>query len=96
MALTRRQRQVLDVIHGFIEENGYSPSLEEIGARGRQLGSYLACLGAANGSHERIATETAAVDISFAPIEEGAFSAVLTASSDDPSGDAPPTMYSLL
>jgi len=32
MALTRRQRQVLDVIQGFIETNGYSPSLEEIGA----------------------------------------------------------------
>jgi repressor LexA len=33
MALTRRQRQVLDVIQSFIEANGYSPSLEEIGAR---------------------------------------------------------------
>ncbi len=32
MALTRRQRQVLDVIRDFIDENGYSPSLEEIGA----------------------------------------------------------------
>lgn len=32
MALTRRQRQVLDVIRGFIERNGYSPSLEEIGS----------------------------------------------------------------
>ena len=31
MALTRRQRQVLDVITEFIAENGYSPSLEEIG-----------------------------------------------------------------
>jgi repressor LexA len=31
MALTRRQRQVLDVIHEFIDEHGYSPSLEEIG-----------------------------------------------------------------
>ena len=31
MALTRRQREVLDVIQGFIETNGYSPSLEEIG-----------------------------------------------------------------
>lgn len=31
MALTRRQRQVLDVIRGFIERHGYSPSLEEIG-----------------------------------------------------------------
>jgi len=33
MALTRRQRQVLDVIRDFIDHNGYSPSLEEIGAR---------------------------------------------------------------
>jgi len=32
MALTRRQRQVLDVIQQFIERNGYSPSLEEIGS----------------------------------------------------------------
>ena len=31
MALTRRQREVLDVIREFIEANGYSPSLEEIG-----------------------------------------------------------------
>jgi repressor LexA len=31
MALTRRQKQVLDVIRDFIETNGYSPSLEEIG-----------------------------------------------------------------
>ena len=35
MALTRRQREVLDVIRTFIEKNGYSPSLEEIG---RELG----------------------------------------------------------
>jgi len=33
MALTRRQHQVLDVIREFIDEHGYSPSLEEIGAR---------------------------------------------------------------
>jgi len=32
MALTRRQREVLDVIRDFIDTNGYSPSLEEIGA----------------------------------------------------------------
>jgi repressor LexA len=32
MALTRRQKQVLDVIREFINERGYSPSLEEIGA----------------------------------------------------------------
>jgi repressor LexA len=38
MALTRRQKQVLDFIAGFIEENGYSPSYEEI-ARGLELAS---------------------------------------------------------
>ena len=32
MALTRRQREVLDVVRDLIEKNGYSPSLEEIGA----------------------------------------------------------------
>jgi repressor LexA len=32
MALTRRQREVLDVIREFIGTNGYSPSLEEIGS----------------------------------------------------------------
>jgi repressor LexA len=31
MALTRRQREVVDVIREFIATNGYSPSLEEIG-----------------------------------------------------------------
>jgi len=31
VALTRRQREVLDIIRDFIERNGYSPSLEEIG-----------------------------------------------------------------
>jgi repressor LexA len=31
MALTRRQREVLEVIREFIAKNGYSPSLEEIG-----------------------------------------------------------------
>jgi repressor LexA len=30
MALTRRQREVLDVVREFIDRNGYSPSLEEI------------------------------------------------------------------
>ncbi|HEX6852926.1 MAG TPA: transcriptional repressor LexA [Candidatus Polarisedimenticolaceae bacterium] len=35
MALTRRQREVLDVVRDFIQRNGYSPSLEEIG---RELG----------------------------------------------------------
>jgi repressor LexA len=32
VALTRRQRQVLDFITEFIDQNGYSPSLEEVGA----------------------------------------------------------------
>lgn len=30
MALTKRQKQILDYIELFIEENGYSPSFEEI------------------------------------------------------------------
>ena len=33
MALTRRQREILDFIQGFIAQRGYSPSLEEIGAQ---------------------------------------------------------------
>ncbi|MGE4608399.1 MAG: transcriptional repressor LexA [Myxococcota bacterium] len=32
MALTRRQREVYDFICAFVTDNGYSPSLEEIGA----------------------------------------------------------------
>jgi repressor LexA len=32
MALTRRQREIYDFIRSFVAENGYSPSLEEIGA----------------------------------------------------------------
>ncbi|RMG45203.1 MAG: repressor LexA [Acidobacteria bacterium] len=31
MALTRRQKQIYDFVRSFIEERGYSPSLEEIG-----------------------------------------------------------------
>lgn len=31
MALTRRQREIYDFISDFVAENGYSPSLEEIG-----------------------------------------------------------------
>src|SRR2546426_9169211 len=31
MALTRRQKQVLDFLIGFINRQGYSPSFEEIG-----------------------------------------------------------------
>ncbi len=33
MALTRRQREIYDFVCTFIAEHGYSPSLEEIGAR---------------------------------------------------------------
>ena len=32
MALTRRQREIFDYVCSFIDEHGYSPSLEEIGA----------------------------------------------------------------
>ncbi len=32
MALTRRQHEVLEFIKSFVEEQGYSPSLEEIKA----------------------------------------------------------------
>ena len=38
MALTKRQRQVLDFIAGFVDENRYCPSYEEI-ARGLELAS---------------------------------------------------------
>ena len=38
MAITRRQKEVLDFISGFVQRNGYSPSFEEI-ARGLQLKS---------------------------------------------------------
>ena len=38
MALTRRQKQVLDLIAKFVDDNGYSPSYEEI-ARGLNLAS---------------------------------------------------------
>jgi repressor LexA len=38
MALTKRQKQVLDFIAGFLSENGYCPSYEEI-ARGLDLAS---------------------------------------------------------
>lgn len=33
MYLTKRQRQMLDCIGRFIDENGYSPTLEEIGGK---------------------------------------------------------------
>jgi len=38
MALTKRQREVLDLIAHFVDENGYCPSYEEI-ARGLDLAS---------------------------------------------------------
>jgi repressor LexA len=38
MALTKRQKQVLDFIAGFVSDNGYCPSFEEI-ARGLDLAS---------------------------------------------------------
>ncbi len=38
MALTKRQKQVLDFIAGFIDQNGFCPSYEEI-ARGLELAS---------------------------------------------------------
>lgn len=38
MALTKRQKQVLDLIAGLMDENGYSPSYEEI-AQGLGLAS---------------------------------------------------------
>ena len=33
MALTKRQKQVLDFIANFVDENGYCPSFEEIAQR---------------------------------------------------------------
>ena len=33
MVLTKRQREVLDYIETMIREQGYAPTLEEIGAR---------------------------------------------------------------
>jgi repressor LexA len=38
MALTKRQKQAMDFIAGFVEQNGYSPSYEEI-AQGLKLAS---------------------------------------------------------
>ena len=38
MALTKRQKQVLDFIAGFVDEHGYCPSYDEI-ARGLELAS---------------------------------------------------------
>ena len=32
MALTKRQREIYDFIRSFVADQGYSPSLEEIGA----------------------------------------------------------------
>jgi len=53
MALTKRQKQVMDFIAGFVQQNGYSPSYEEI-ARGLGLASlatvhkHISALGAKN------------------------------------------------
>ena len=38
MALTRRQKEVMDFLHGFIQKHGYSPSYDEI-ATGLSLAS---------------------------------------------------------
>src|ERR1700694_6141479 len=38
MALTKRQKEVLDFIADFVEQNGYSPSYEEL-AQGLKLAS---------------------------------------------------------
>src|SRR5256885_1772507 len=38
MAVTKRQKQVLDFVAGFVDDNGYSPSYEEI-AKGLNLAS---------------------------------------------------------
>ena len=38
MSVTRRQKEVVDFISNFVEENGYSPSFDEI-ARGLNLKS---------------------------------------------------------
>jgi repressor LexA len=38
MAVTRRQKEVIDFISGFVQREGYSPSFEEI-ARGLNLSS---------------------------------------------------------
>src|SRR5205814_3015450 len=33
LPLTKRQREILDYLNEFIQQNGYAPSLEEIGKR---------------------------------------------------------------
>jgi repressor LexA len=38
MALTKRQKEVVDFVAGFVDDHGYSPSFEEI-ARGLELAS---------------------------------------------------------
>jgi len=38
MAVTRRQKEVIDFLEAFVSRNGYSPSFEEI-ARGMELKS---------------------------------------------------------
>ena len=38
MAVTRRQKEIIDFLESFVSRNGYSPSFEEI-ARGMNLKS---------------------------------------------------------
>src|SRR5581483_4662362 len=33
LPLTKRQREILDYLNEFIQQNGYAPSLEEVGRR---------------------------------------------------------------
>jgi len=58
MAITRRQKQVLDFIAGFIEEHRYSPSYEEIARAG---GGILSTVLATRAASEDALAETAAV-----------------------------------
>jgi len=74
MALTKRQKQVLDFIAGFIEHNGYSPSYEEI-ARGLELASLATVhkhVAALEGKHylKRGFNQSRSLDISAKYYEE--------------------------
>lgn len=76
MYLTKRQRQVLDFIETFIRDNGYSPSLEEIG-RGLSLSSlatvhkHLSNL-QAKGFMKRLPNRSRSIELEGAPELEGA------------------------
>ena len=37
MPLTKRQKEILDFLEGFMSENGYAPSFEEIARQGMAL-----------------------------------------------------------